>query len=43
MSASLDADLEFERVMRPLAIGLLAMHVAGTLAPSRTETGDVVP
>ena len=38
-SAALDADLEFERAMRALAEGLLALHADGALAPPATATG----
>jgi AcrR family transcriptional regulator len=41
--ASLGAGLEFERAMRALALGLLALHAAGTLAPTDSESRGEVP
>lgn len=38
-SAGLDSDLEFDRAMRAMASGLLAMHAAGTLAPTVAQRG----
>jgi len=36
-AAVVDADLEFDRAMRALAVGLLAQHCEGRLAPTRRE------
>jgi AcrR family transcriptional regulator len=41
--AGVDADVEFERALRALAVGLLALHTAGALAPPEAETGGMVP
>lgn len=39
-AASLDAELEFDRALRALAEGMLALHAAGALAPDHETTGD---